>query len=89
MKNLILLSFFLISSSSALKDSLKLEWQLFKDLHSKSYSNIAEELARFTIWKLNLAIIEKHNKLADAGKYSFWLKMNEFTDLVRIKKILI
>jgi len=30
---------------------------------------------------MNLEIIEQHNKLADQGVYSFWLKMNEFGDL--------
>lgn len=33
---------------------------------------------------MNKDIIEEHNKLADQGIYSYWLKMNHFGDLVRV-----
>lgn len=62
------------------KDPLELEWQVYKMMHSKEY-HIDEELPRFTIWKMNKDIIEEHNKLADQGIYSYWLKMNHFGDL--------
>ncbi len=66
--------------ASALED-LDLEWQTYKRLHSKQY-RLEEELARFTIWKMNAEIIDQHNRLADQGVYSYWLKMNSFGDLV-------
>lgn len=31
---------------------------------------------------MNSDLIEEHNKLADEGVYSYWLKMNSFGDLV-------
>lgn len=69
-----------LSTATAVKTPLELQWEAFKDFHSKEY-HIEEELARFTIWKMNLDIIQKHNNLADQGIYSYWLKENKFADL--------
>ena len=33
---------------------------------------------------MNKDIIQEHNRLADKGSFSFWLKMNEFGDMVDI-----
>ncbi len=68
---------------TAAQETVELEWQAYKILHSKQY-RLDEELARFTIWKMNAEIINEHNKLADEGVYSFWLKMNAFGDLVSL-----
>lgn len=59
---------------------LHLRWKLFKSMFNKTYSFEEDEFRR-KIWEENLAVIETHNKMADEGKRSFWLKINEFADL--------
>ena len=56
-------------------------WLKFKKQHTKSYADSAEELARFKIWKSNLEFVEKHNKEADSGIHTYWVRMNKFGDL--------
>lgn len=68
-----------ISYSSAL--NLQEEWESFKNYHKKFYSSNVEEIKRFNIWKSNLDFINQHNRQADNGAHSFWLKMNQFGDL--------
>lgn len=74
------LAFYSTSLAFASIDPLEEEWTKYKNLHKKVYS-IEEELPRFTIWKMNSMIIEKHNELADQGVYSYWLKINQFADM--------
>lgn len=71
---------FVLNTATSTKTLLELQWEDFKEIYSKEY-HIEEELARFTIWKMNLDIIEKHNNLADQGVYSYWLRENQFADL--------
>ena len=69
----------IICCASAL--NLQEEWENFKIYHKKFYSSSVEEFKRFNIWKSNLDFINQHNKQADNGVHSFWLKMNQFGDL--------
>lgn len=69
-----------LSSLETIQPGLEYEWRIYKDIHAKKY-HIDEELARFNIWKMNLDIIEQHNKLANQGVYSYWLRMNRFGDM--------
>lgn len=61
-------------------DHLHLRWRLFKSIFNKTYT-LEEDNFRRQIWQDNLWAVETHNKMADEGKYSFWLKMNDFADL--------
>ena len=45
------------------------------------YGSDLEEAKRFTVFKDNLAFIEKHNAEAAAGKHSYTVGVNEFADL--------
>lgn len=81
MKSITVVSLFsLITLAVCYEEQLKLEWIDYKNEHSKEYG-VNEELARYTIWKMNKDIIQEHNRLADKGSFSFWLKMNEFGDM--------
>jgi cathepsin L len=70
-----------ISSAFAMSTKLSAEWEEFKKLHQKSYSDSSEELKRFQIWQQNSDYILKHNLAADNGYFTFWLRMNRFGDL--------
>lgn len=52
--------------------------------HIKQYRSPQEQEKRFKIWRQNFDFIAKHNEKANAGKKSYWLKMNEYGDLVTI-----
>lgn len=81
MKIIILIFAIVFSTVSAsFFGPLELEWQTYKNLNKKEY-HVDDELARFTIWKMNLDIINEHNKLADQGIYTYWLRMNKFGDM--------
>jgi len=71
-----------LASSQTLQDNiLKTNWLLFKRTHKKTYATEDEEIARFNIWKSNLAYINKHNQEHAKGIHSFDLAMNKFGDL--------
>ncbi|XP_064616763.1 procathepsin L-like [Liolophura sinensis] len=55
------------------------QWQKFKVQHGKSYEG-DEEDRRFGIFVENVKKIESHNALFLAGKKSFFLGLNQFTD---------
>lgn len=61
------------------------EWNLFKAKHGKVYSESegsVEEKFRMKIYIQNKALIDRHNHLASLGHYSYFLKMNQFGDLL-------
>ena len=62
---------------------LNLEFQLFKLKHNKSYKDKAEELKRYANFKANKALAEKTNNDYNAGKISYKLGINKFSDLSR------
>merc|ERR1711953_458924 len=58
--------------------------QLFtqwKHGYEKEYETIAEEIARFNIWKDNLEKVMEHNARYDLGLETFYLGMNIFADM--------
>jgi len=58
--------------------------QLFtqwKHKYEKEYETIAEEIARFNIWKDNLEKVMEHNARYDLGLETFYLGMNIFADM--------
>ncbi|XP_062618128.1 cathepsin K-like [Saccostrea cucullata] len=56
------------------------EWEDFKRVHGKVYSQL-EEPERKLIWKQNLDFINKHNIEADLGHHSYRLGMNKYGDM--------
>ena len=59
------------------------EWELWKKQFDKNYESDEEELSRHIIWESNRLYVENHN--ANADKYGYTLKMNEFADIVSIQ----
>lgn len=56
------------------------QWEEFKQIHNKTYTE-QEESKRRSIWLQNIDIITKHNIEADNGLHSFKLGINKFTDM--------
>ena len=72
---LFLVSFMpLVSSSGEL-------FQSWKQHYGKHYRNIKEEQNRYAIWRRNLELVERHNKLNSSA---FLMEMNRFADQVRL-----
>ncbi|CAN9503915.1 unnamed protein product [Ophioblennius macclurei] len=69
-----------VAVSSSEKDR---HWELWKKIHSKSYSHQIEESGRRRIWEENLEIINVHNLEASLGLHSFMLAMNHLGDLTQ------
>ena len=57
-----------------------LRWATWRETHSKRYSSSSESLARYVVWRSNIAYIESHNSYADS--FGFTLAMNGYGDLV-------
>ena len=47
------------------------------------YHSEEEESFRFKIFRENLRRIGEHNRMADAGKYNYYMKMNSHGDKLR------
>ncbi|CAF3466830.1 unnamed protein product [Rotaria sp. Silwood1] len=56
-------------------------WNLFKHIHKKQYINAREEQYRYTIFKDNVVMINRHNLEADLGLHTYTLKINQFADM--------
>lgn len=56
------------------------EWEMWKKLHSKVYSDAFNELYRLKVWSDNIRFIQKHN--ADST-HSHKLSANKFADLTQ------
>lgn len=71
-------------SSSEDVDNLPLrrlnDWEYFKVRHRKFYGQKHEEDRRLTTWLRNRERIDRHNAEAAAGKHSYTLAENQFTD---------
>jgi cathepsin L len=72
----------LVAGTFAAELSLLEKWNAFKQEHGKKYASHQEELYRLNVWSSNADFVEKHNAEADAGKHTFWVKMNKFGDLL-------
>ena len=56
------------------------EWEKFKTAHAKVYKP-QDELMRRLIWEENLRFIQTHNLAADRKEKSFFVGMNEYSDM--------
>ncbi|XP_052709425.1 procathepsin L-like [Crassostrea angulata] len=56
-------------------------WKEFRILFNKTYKTLEEESWRFEIFRENVQKIEEHNKLYHLGKKSYFLGVNQFSDL--------
>jgi len=57
------------------------QWNTYKTLYGKQYSNVAEEVTRRAIFTKTVMQIQEHNILNDLGLKSFRRGINSFTDL--------
>ncbi|XP_045193221.2 procathepsin L-like [Mercenaria mercenaria] len=57
------------------------EWFTFKVKFNRTYDTRTEENYRYTVFTENLKSILVHNMEADKGRYTFWLGINQFSDL--------
>ncbi|XP_026546818.1 cathepsin L1-like [Notechis scutatus] len=73
---LVSLKAFSVAQDSALEES----WRDWKMTHGKVYPE-GEEASRRATWEKNLQMVEQHNREADEGKHTYWMKMNQFSDL--------
>lgn len=55
-------------------------WNKFKKSHGKTFLSDEHELQRFTNFKRNVDIIEKHNSEYSMGMYTYTLGINQFAD---------
>jgi len=85
MKNLSVGIFVLVSlgltTAVSVNKLLGDEWNLFKSIHSKSYSEF-EEKFRMKVYLENRHKIARHNALHQKGEVSFSMEMNHFGDLL-------
>ena len=63
-------------------DTMTEEWNAFKAAHGKTYSGPVEEELRMKVYMENKVKIADHNRLAQEGHHSYFLKMNHFGDLL-------
>ena len=74
---------FTAASTLSFMDVVVEEWNAFKAEHGKVYSSgPVEEKFRMKIYMQNKAMIAKHNRLAHMGHHNYFLKMNQFGDLL-------
>jgi len=60
----------------------KEEWKSWKLSHDKNYENEWEEKFRFKVYLENKAKIARHNAMAHKGEKPYFLKMNNYGDLL-------
>jgi len=69
-----------VSCTLALDVALNQQWNLWKRVNTKLYSD-GEEHVRRAVWESNLKKVQDHNLQADLGVHTFYLGMNKFADL--------
>jgi cathepsin L len=69
-------------NSATIKDIIQDEWEAFKSMFGKKYSNETEEVFRMKIFLENKRKIARHNVRAANGFHSYHLAMNHFGDLL-------
>ncbi|KAK9408959.1 cathepsin L1-like [Crotalus adamanteus] len=67
---------FSVAEDSALEEA----WRDWKTTYGKVYAE-EEDASRRATWEKNLQMVEQHNREADEGKHTYWMKMNQFSDL--------
>ncbi|XP_060537708.1 protein CTLA-2-alpha-like [Pantherophis guttatus] len=73
---MVFLKEFSVAQDSALEEA----WRDWKKTYEKVYTD-EEEASRRATWEKNLQMVEQHNREADEGKHTFWVNMNQFSDL--------
>ncbi|KAM8713511.1 hypothetical protein ACLKA7_013776 [Drosophila subpalustris] len=63
-------------------DVLEAEWESFKTEYGKIYANADEEQLRAQVFRDNKEMIDKHNENYLAGKETYEMGVNQFTDLL-------
>lgn len=76
MKILFFLGIIVVASATL---QMKSEWEIWKRENGKSYADDLEESLRHAIWFQNYHYVQEHN-----SRESFFLGLNEFSDLVSI-----
>lgn len=61
--------------------SLDSSWAEYQLSFDKSYDSSADEAYRRNVWEDNLATINKHNREAAMGHHTYWMGVNQFTDM--------
>ncbi|KAG5876323.1 hypothetical protein JTB14_004150 [Gonioctena quinquepunctata] len=79
MKLLAIFSAVLLTVANASTD--REQWLAFKQTHGKTYKSLAEERTRYGIFEGNLREIEEHNTRYDNGEVSWYMGVNQFTDM--------
>ncbi|KAG5876327.1 hypothetical protein JTB14_004154 [Gonioctena quinquepunctata] len=79
MKLLAIFSAVLLTVANASTD--REQWVAFKQTHGKTYKSLAEERTRYGIFEGNLRKIEEHNSRYDNGEVSWYMGVNQFTDM--------
>lgn len=83
MKTLFVLSCILaIANAVSFYEVVSDEWETWKLFHAKNYSSAVEDKFRLKIFMENKAKIAKHNAKAHQGQATYFLKMNNYGDLV-------
>lgn len=59
---------------------LDTQWEEYKKEFNKQYGP-EEDAMRRALWEKTRQKIEKHNKEADEGKHTWWMGINQFTDM--------
>ncbi|CAF2749336.1 unnamed protein product [Rotaria sp. Silwood2] len=81
MRLLVFLIAAIVTVQAANADQSVTIWNLFKRIHKKQYINAREEQYRYTVFKDNVAMINRHNLDADLGLHTYTLKINQFADM--------
>ncbi|XP_019623336.1 PREDICTED: cathepsin L1-like [Branchiostoma belcheri] len=71
---------FVLAVCVAMATAIDREWEAFKVRYGKQYKDI-DEVARHNIFKKNHDFVKQHNKEAAMGKHTFFMKINEYSDL--------
>jgi len=79
---LVLASLALTASAVSFFEVVAEEWETWKLVHSKNYTNNMEEKFRMKIYMENKAKIARHNAKAFKGGKSYFLKMNHYGDML-------
>jgi cathepsin L len=68
------------SCTLAIDVTLNQQWNVWKKVNNKQYSDVEEQTRRVT-WESNLKKVQEHNLQADLGVHTYWLGMNKFADM--------
>jgi len=79
-KVLALLGLVALASCASIPESADWSWEQFKEIHSKTYPDLLEEIYRRSIFEDNLKDIKEHNKLYLDGLVPYSKEANHLSD---------